>query len=211
MCALSSRVEDWHGGGWRHNRSDIASGADRGHWSGLLGCDGSDTCVACGDRGGDIGVASGSCVSSLACSALNDGDRGNWNLLVLALIAFLAGIANASVDRADGARVALAVVAGGDRGSPGGHFGDSGLGGSSNADGVLADSGVGVASLAVGISAAPNHDRGVLDANVVSAAAVSGSTIGISHATILGGSRRWGGHASEGGGGEREDSESGVE
>src|SRR5205814_10310263 len=96
-----------HGGGLHHNRRYDAGSADRCHWGGLLSGDGSDTCVACGDRGGDSMVASGGCVSSLACSALNDGDRGNCDLLVLAVIAFLAGIGNASVDLADGARVAL--------------------------------------------------------------------------------------------------------
>lgn len=210
---MSSRVEDWHGGGCGHDGRDDAGAADRGcHWSGLLGCDGSDACVASGDGGSDIGVASGGCVSSLACSALDNGDGGNRDdLLVLALIAFLAGIADASVDRADSAGVALAVVASGDSGSPGGHFGDSGLGDRSNADGVLADGGVGVASLAVGISAAANHDGSALDANVVFTAAVSGSTVGIGHATILGGRVGRCGHAGERGDGEREDSESGVE
>jgi hypothetical protein len=130
---------------------------------------------------------------------------------MLAVIAFLAGIANASVDWADGARVALAVVAGGDGRSPSGHFGDGGLGCSSNADGVLADCGIGVTSLAIGIGTAANHDGGVLDANVVGTAAVSRSTVGIGHATVLDGRRRGRGQAGERGGGERKDSESGVE
>lgn len=83
LSALSSRDEDWHG---RSDNWGASAAGGGGHWCELLGGSGrgdrgdrGDASVASSDGGGDIGVAGGGCVSSLACSALNDGDGGLGN------------------------------------------------------------------------------------------------------------------------------------
>jgi hypothetical protein len=154
VCALSTRDENgqcWDGlgggaGGGDGHDGGGAWGGDGHDGGGTRGGDGHDrrgagtrggldgglACVAGGDGGGDIRVACRCLVTTLAFSAFNDGDgwgRGRRGRAgVDASVAFLAGVADASVDRADGARVALAVVTGGDGGSPGGHGPDGGGG-----------------------------------------------------------------------------------
>jgi hypothetical protein len=194
VAALGSRVEDRHarwGDNWdRRGARRAGSGSRRARGSGA------DASVASSDRSGDIGVACGCSVSTLASLTFDNGDGGHGRSLVRTLVTYIAFVADARVDRADCAGRALAAVTGRDGRSPGGHLGDGGLGGPRF--GVLA----GQRSLA-GRERNPARRRSLGDADVVVIADVSSVTVGAGQATDL--------CASHDGGSDGENGESGVE
>jgi hypothetical protein len=81
VCAASTRVEDWHAGwgDWGGARGDNwnnrcrGRGARRGRRWGDW--DRADARAARSDRGGDVGVASGCAITTLASGALDNGDN----------------------------------------------------------------------------------------------------------------------------------------
>jgi hypothetical protein len=131
---------------------------------------------------------------------------------VLAAVALLARVTDASVDGADGAWVALTVGTSRDGGSPGRDLGDCLLG---LGCGCAAAGGAGVAdvvrsavlsSSTVSVGGATKLGGGAGDADVVGTADMTGRAVRVNHAAVLGV-----GGASEGGCSECENSDNGVE
>ena len=203
MSTFSTRDEDWHGGG-RLGRGGARGGHGEGGAWGRDRCDGGDrgwlnwrAGVAGGDGGRNIRVASRCCVAAFAFNAFDDGDRGlGWGRrkgFVLASVAFLAVGTDTSVDGADGARVAVAVLAGGNGGGPGGHRVDGGGGSDGDAD-VVGTASLTIAAVIIGHASVGAE----IGADVVGAD-LSIATIRLGHATEFdrGDRGRWGRHTSK--------------